>query len=185
MCTAPTWAKQTNWATSPPETPNPPVSTWLQRCITQMGDANGDLPRYVMRNMTLAPITPPLALTHALALAFALACAPAQAQSCAVADANVTRTWVEEDGFRQHANLHLTLAPGGDSQRLASVRARLKFHYQRADGWQGRETTTVRKTIDPQRQRFADVEGTALASLCNREHPCQISHVEVMEVSCD
>lgn len=159
-----------------------------------MGDANGDFPRYVMRNMTHPlPIAPTHTLSnaqahglmHALALAFALAGVPAHAQSCAVADANVTRTWVEEDGFRQHANLHLTLAPGGDSQRLASVRARLKFHYQRADGWQGRETTTVRKTIDPQRQRFADVEGTALASLCNREHPCQISHVEVMEVSCD
>lgn len=124
-------------------------------------------------------------MRYLLAIALSIGQTNAFAQSCTIADALVTRNWLDEGGVYQRAVMHVQLAPGTDRSHSVTVQAGLRFHYHRLDGWSNLSSATVRETIDPGRRMFADLTATAVVRTCGKDKPCVLDYVEIEDIRCD
>lgn len=100
------------------------------------------------------------------------------------ADARVTKSWIEEGGFVQKANVAVKInsaRPGA----IARVYVDLAFEYVTASGQSNIETTTKEVDVDTKNTSSAEDVADVRAVLCIAQMgPCKLRNVSVRRLRC-
>lgn len=105
-----------------------------------------------------------------------------KAGSCE-AEVEVGRMWTEKSGFRQKANLKISIERAKPNAYV-KVYVRGRFHIERSDGFSTWSTIADSTSFDTSEQSRTQMVVENNSSVCSDRKPCELNDVEITEVTC-